>query len=222
MDELIKDAQHAINALTSETQTLHSQIFELRRDIKAFPNTSIPTSNEFMQLTRSQQIDIAKRRAQAEEMRQRLQVTSKRLEFAKQEIAHWNNRIFWEGQPIPDELPEFALSVRQPRGHRILFEGKDIENRDRRTKIRGTILLHSALTIEDEGKELADRLRLPVGGIIGLVDIVDCVTKSDSRWFFGPVGYKLANPRPMPFVPCRGMPGFFRPDVDWDSVRAAR
>ncbi|MBR9779821.1 MAG: hypothetical protein GYB52_06780 [Rhodospirillales bacterium] len=122
---------------------------------------------------------------------------------------------------MPEELPELALSVRQPWGHRILFEGKDIENRDRRTKVRGTIFVHSALTIEEEGQELAERLRLPIGGLIGLVDIVDCVDKSDSKWFFGPYGYVLANPRPMPFIPCRGMPGFFRPDVDWDSVRKA-
>lgn len=222
MNELVKDAQYAITALTCEMQTLHSQISGLRREIKASPKVGIPTSDELLKLTRQQQIDIAQSRAHGEEMQQRLQAKSKRLAFAKQEMAHWNNRIYWEGQPIPDVLPEFALSVRQPWGHRILFEGKDIENRDRRTKIRGTIFLHSALTIEDDGKELADRLRLPVGGLIGLVDIVDCVTKSDSNWFFGPVGYKLANPRPMPFVPCRGMPGFFRPKVDWDTVRAAR
>ena len=216
MNELIKDAQHAITALTSETQTLHSQIFELRRELKAITQGSVPPSIEMTRISRSQQIGLMESRAQ------RLQGMTKRLKFAKQEIDHWNNRIFWESHPIPDVLPEFALSVRQPWGHRILFEGKDIENRDRRTQKRGTIFLHSALTIEDEGKDLADRLHLPVGGLIGLVDIVDCVTKSDSKWFFGPVGYKLANPRPMPFVPCRGMPGFFRPKVDWDSVRAAR
>ncbi|WP_417816434.1 hypothetical protein [Thalassospira alkalitolerans] len=221
MNELIKDAQNAITALTSETQTLHSRIFDLRCEIKAVPQVGIPSLNRFQQLSRSQQVGLSQHRAQMEENIQRLQGMTKRLEFAKQEIDHWNNRIFWESHPIPDELPEFALSVRQPWGHRILFEGKDIENRDRRTKIRGTIFLHSALTIKDDGKELAERLRLPVGGLIGLVDIVDCVTKYDSKWFFGPVGYKLANPRPMPFVPCRGMPGFFRPKVDWDSVRDA-
>lgn len=221
MNELIKDAQKAISTLTAETQSLHSQIFELRRELKAIPQVSISPSTELTRLSRAQQIGLMERRAEWEAKRNNLCQMNKRLAFAKKEISHWNNRIFWEGQPIPDELPELALSVRQPWGHRILFEGKDIENRDRRTKVRGTIFVHSALTIEDEGQELAERLRLPVGGLIGTVDIVNCVSESDSEWFFGPYGYVLANPRPMPFVPCRGMPGFFRPDVDWDSVRTA-
>lgn len=220
MNELIQDAQHAIATLTLETQTLHHEIFELRRALKSTTQVSIPTSNKMALLSRSQQIGIMESRARWEEMRHQLQVMTNRLEFANSEIGHWNNRIFWEGQPLPEKLPELALSVRQPWGHRILFEGKDIENRDRRTKVRGTIFVHSALTIEEEGQELAERLRLPVGGLIGTVDIVDCVSESDSKWFFGPYGYVLANPRPMRFVPCRGMPGFFRPDVDWDSVRA--
>lgn len=219
MNELIKDAQKAISTLTTETQSLHDQIFELRRELKAITQSRIPPSYEMMRLSKSQQIGLMERRADWEEKQNHLQLMTKRLAFAKQEIGHWNNRIFWEAQPIPDILPELALSVRQPWGHRILFEGKDIENRDRRTKVRGTIFLHSALTIEEDGQELAEHLRLPVGGLIGTVDIVDCVSESDSEWFYGPYGYVLANPRPMPFVPCRGMPGFFRPDVDWDSLR---
>lgn len=53
--------------------------------------------------------------------------------------------------------------------------------------------------------------RVPVfGGIIGEVDIVDCVTKSDSPWFEGPYGFVLANAvmydKPIPY---RGQQGFF-------------
>ncbi len=221
MNDLIKDAQKAISTLTTETKSLHDQIFELRRELKTIPQGIISPSTELIRLSQSQKIDLMERRSQLEAKRNSLHQMTKRLAFAKQEISHWNNRIFWEGQPIPDILPELALNVRQPWGHRILFEGKDIENRDRRTKVRGTIFVHSALTIEEDGQELAERLRLPVGGLIGTVDIVDCVSESNSEWFFGPYGYVLANPRPMPFVPYRGMPGFFRPDVDWDSVRAA-
>ena len=51
----------------------------------------------------------------------------------------------------------------------------------------------------------------PHGGhIVGKVDIVDCVTESESPWFFGRHGFVLANPvafaRP---VPCKGALGFF-------------
>uniref|UniRef100_A0A6M3KMY5 Putative ASCH domain-containing protein n=1 Tax=viral metagenome TaxID=1070528 RepID=A0A6M3KMY5_9ZZZZ len=48
--------------------------------------------------------------------------------------------------------------------------------------------------------------------IIGEVDIVDCVTESQSQWFVGKYGFVLANPllyeKP---IPCRGMLGFFEP-----------
>lgn len=47
------------------------------------------------------------------------------------------------------------------------------------------------------------------GGIIGSVEIVDCVEHSYSPWFMGPHGFLLRNPVSLPFVPCRGRLGFF-------------
>ena len=53
------------------------------------------------------------------------------------------------------------------------------------------------------------------GGIIGEVDIVDCVTESQSIWFEGRYGFILSNPvlykQP---IPCRGQLGFFEPNID--------
>jgi hypothetical protein len=50
------------------------------------------------------------------------------------------------------------------------------------------------------------------GAIIGEVDIIDCVTESNSLWFEGKYGFVLANPvlydKP---IPCRGQLGFFEP-----------
>lgn len=54
---------------------------------------------------------------------------------------------------------------------------------------------------------------LPRGGILGEAEITDCVDASDSPWFRGPFGYLLANAGPCPFIPCRGMLGFFVPKV---------
>ena len=55
--------------------------------------------------------------------------------------------------------------------------------------------------------------KLGRGAIIGEVDIIDCVEKSDSPWFVGPYGFVLANPvsyeKP---IPCRGKLGFFEPE----------
>jgi len=53
------------------------------------------------------------------------------------------------------------------------------------------------------------------GGIIGSVEIVDCVTESNSRWFMGRYGFVLRDPKPLPFIPWKGQLGFF--DVP-DSV----
>jgi len=56
-----------------------------------------------------------------------------------------------------------------------------------------------------------ETLRAQCGGIVGEVDIVDCVTESESPWFFGDYGFVLANPKPMPLQPCKGALKFFDP-----------
>ena len=54
--------------------------------------------------------------------------------------------------------------------------------------------------------------RLPLGAIVGEVDITECVTESVSKWFTGKYGFVLTNPiayeKP---IPCRGQLGFFDP-----------
>ncbi len=47
------------------------------------------------------------------------------------------------------------------------------------------------------------------GGIIGSVDIVDCVRHSSSPWFAGPIGFVLRDPQPLTFTPYKGQLGFF-------------
>ncbi len=132
------------------------------------------------------------------------------------------------------ELPEKALSIRQPWANAILFHGKPIENRPRRTNYRGRIAIHASLydnweywkwskeSIEQAAGHAVtvpyptDLLR---GGIIGSVEIIDCVDNSDSPWFFGPYGYVLANPEPCEFIPVKGQLGFFpwRKNLPQDS-----
>ena len=50
---------------------------------------------------------------------------------------------------------------------------------------------------------------LPRGGIIGSVNLANCVRRSDSPWFQGPYGFVLRDPKPLPFVPLKGQLGFF-------------
>ncbi len=54
---------------------------------------------------------------------------------------------------------------------------------------------------------------LPRGGIIGSVEIVDCVAYSESPWYVGDYGFVLQNPKPLPFTPLKGALGFFDPKV---------
>ena len=117
-----------------------------------------------------------------------------------------------------------ALSIRQPWAWLIIHGGKDIENRTRRTHLRGRIYVHASKGMtEDEYLEAfvvayENGIMLPCfeelnrGGIIGSVEIVDCVQEHGSPWFYGPFGYTLCNPQPLRFSPCRGMLNFFTPD----------
>lgn len=122
-----------------------------------------------------------------------------------------------------------SISIRQPWAWLILHGGKDIENRDWPTQVRGTVLVHASKGMtRDEYEDAKDTyeyasgcsVRMPAfvelerGGIVGQVDIVGCATKSTSPWFFGKFGFILANAKPLPFRPYKGMLGFFEvPDA---------
>lgn len=47
-----------------------------------------------------------------------------------------------------------------------------------------------------------ERLHAQLGGIIGVVDLVDVTTTS--KWFVGPVGVLFRNPRPCDYVAMKG------------------
>jgi hypothetical protein len=129
-----------------------------------------------------------------------------------------------------------ALSVRQPWAFGIIYAGKDIENRDWSTRYRGPVLIHAGLykPTSDDAAEFNDvwntamtpgeirsiiesvglkkRDDLQRGGIIGQAEIADCVERSTSKWFFGRYGFVLRNAKPLPFAPCKGKFGFFKPE----------
>ena len=117
-----------------------------------------------------------------------------------------------------------CLSIRQPWAYLIMHHGKDIENRTWATTTRGRILIHASKGMTRQEYEdaldfaylecLASGLQcepdaLLRGGIIGSVEIVDCVTRSYSPWFQGPYGFVLRDPIALPFIPFRGALGFF-------------
>lgn len=123
-----------------------------------------------------------------------------------------------------------ALSIIQPWAELIVLGHKDIENRTWPTKVRGWVAVHASKSYSRAEWEFAQsalddvrefvrwRIDLPsiekadvaFGAIIGTVEIVDCVTASESPWFFGKYGFVLRNPvkfdKP---IPCRGALGFW-------------
>lgn len=117
-----------------------------------------------------------------------------------------------------------ALSIRQPWAWLIIHAGKDIENRNWPTHRRGRVLVHASKGMtRAEYEEAYDfvmcevdsKIAMPTfeslkrGGVIGEVEIVDCVTDSKSPWFCGQYGFVLKNPKPLPFHPFKGALGFF-------------
>jgi len=107
--------------------------------------------------------------------------------------------------------PTHALSVRQPWASAIISLGKDVENRRKPCPARWIgkrVFIHAGQTVDMHGlSELRETHNVPeilTGGIIGSVMVTGCVTESESPWFSGPYGWTLADPKPLPFHPCRG------------------
>jgi hypothetical protein len=112
-----------------------------------------------------------------------------------------------------------CISIRQPFASLIVAGIKDIENRSWITPYRGKVLVHAAQKVDKKGMELAKQMLGAgfvkaiydyTGGIIGEVEIIDCVKHSDSDWFEkGFYGFVLRNAKVLPFYPCRGRLGIF-------------
>jgi hypothetical protein len=128
-----------------------------------------------------------------------------------------------------------AISIRQPWAWLILHGGKDIENRTWKTNFRGRVLIHAAKGMKREEYEVSNKIALSInprivlpafdelkrGGIIGHIEIIDCLQQDGSSWFTGPYGFKLIDPLPKPFLPLKGALGFFEVDQrilnPWDE-----
>ncbi|MVA91574.1 hypothetical protein GOZ80_06010 [Agrobacterium vitis] len=128
-----------------------------------------------------------------------------------------------------DTLPKFALSIRQPWAWCIVNLGKDIENRNWPTRFRGPVCIHAAkgMTRDEyegclatvhaisrthpfpQGGAFPEREELQRGGIVATAEIVNCVDRSASPWFFGTFGFVLRNVQPVEFIPVKGALGFF-------------
>ena len=96
-----------------------------------------------------------------------------------------------------------ALSIRQPWAWAILHAGKDIENRTQNRRYRGELVIHAPAKLDTfdrwpKGLPKPDESVLHLRAILGVVELVDVVERSRSRWFDGPFGFVLAKARPLP------------------------
>lgn len=116
-----------------------------------------------------------------------------------------------------------ALSVNQPWAWLIVSGHKPVENRDWETKFRGPVLIHAGKKFDNDFDwsvwERVIGAPIPtnpfMGGIVGMVEIVDCVTEHESPFFFGKFGFVLKNAKQLHNPrPCKGALGFFEPDYN--------
>src|ERR1700682_4460171 len=104
------------------------------------------------------------------------------------------------------------ISIRQPWASLIVGGVKDVENRTWPTRYRGPVLVHASQHVDDVSSEDIERRfgvrmpsALPLGGIVGITEIVDCVRPHPSKWYAaGHYAFVLANSRPLPFVRWKG------------------
>jgi hypothetical protein len=129
------------------------------------------------------------------------------------------------------ELPEIALSIRQPWAWAVIHAGKDIENRGpsaiRYLNHAGRICVHAASGMTRAEYDVAAAFmasigvkcpppaELPRGAIIGTVEVTTIVIESNSPWFFGPCGLVLINPAACDVLAATGALGFF----NWRKIQ---
>jgi hypothetical protein len=114
-----------------------------------------------------------------------------------------------------------CISIKEPWASMTLKEIKPVENRNWSTSYRGPLLIHVSKTWDEEGakfitknypefRHVVDESRGRRGEILGSVNMVDCVTKHSSEWFFGPYGFVFTEPKFFAkSIPYKGQLGIF-------------
>lgn len=120
-----------------------------------------------------------------------------------------------------------ALTIKQPWASLIVHGIKDIENRTWKTDYRGKILIHSSKKLPKDHWGLLNPIQykkamdfiiencdpiLPLGVIIGEVEVIDCVQNHSSIWAMPNLwNWVLANPviYDKPIIDVRGKLSFW-------------
>lgn len=117
-----------------------------------------------------------------------------------------------------------AISIKQPWASLIVEGIKPIENRSMLWKHRGPLAIHASktfdphwpvwlLSVDDRVADIIEKSDKLTGGIIGSVNMVDCVSTHSSEFFFGPMGYVLEDPKKCELIPWKGKQGVMNIDL---------
>lgn len=119
-----------------------------------------------------------------------------------------------------------CLTIRQPWAWAILFAGKGVENRNRRTHHRGPLAIHAGKNFDDAGAKWIESqgIVLPrefaLGEVIGICDIVGCSPCKEpltpSIWHFGPWCWELDRVREVEPFAVRGQQSLF--SIDYANI----
>jgi len=120
-----------------------------------------------------------------------------------------------------------AISIKQPWASLIIEGIKPVENRAMLWKHRGPLAIHASKTFDcwptwlltfDGVSDIIEESRDLTGGIIGSVNMVDCVMLHDSPFFFGPMGYVFEDPKECDLIPWKGKQGVMNIDLSNDRL----
>ena len=131
----------------------------------------------------------------------------------------------------------YALSIKQPWATLVVHGLKTVEVRRWPTARRGRILIHAARVPDERPQGWAhlsrelEPLARQLGGIVGAVELADCVSYrnadaflrerdrhlNEANWYVPPVlyGFRFQSPEIIPFRPYSGWMRFF--PVEWDE-----
>lgn len=133
-----------------------------------------------------------------------------------------------------------ALAIKQPWAWLIVHGFKPVENRTWATKHRGKFLIHASASrpsvsdyeiardiylrsnLRNTVARFPDRDAFELGGIVGIVDLVDVVTDHSSPYFFGPIGFVLDKAKPCEHIPLKGKLNFFPTDIEEEDLVITR
>jgi len=127
---------------------------------------------------------------------------------------------------MAEQLPVYALTVRQPFALAIVEGWKMVENRSWRPARPVRLLIHAGAAFDRQGAEFITGLGIELpgtfvrGAIIGTVVAAAFTSDSPSRWAEpgSPWHWQLTGPVPaIEPIPCRGWPALWSPPPRWQD-----